>query len=412
MRILFVYDAMYALGGIQTMLVRLTRELQAGGHEVSLLTREPIYPDDYTTELIDELRERMPVHVAEHRYMAKAVPSLRASQIAEHDVIFCCSLSALLLGLVLQRELLPSARLVVGVFGPREYCWESGRKGVDGVISRRVLASLPLTNIVFTTDGMARQTGACAGRNFSTSPVLPIAVDVPPKRTHERPDGRARLVTITRTTTYYPIHWHMLDVVEQLVQRGHDVQFEAYGAGESLDVLRSLAAQRGLGDRVFFRGAIEYARLPDALDGCFAYVGLGTSLLEAAARGVPALVAVDCSTAPTTYGFLHEVPGNDLGGYVPERAEQQIADRLAWLLDVDASRYTEVSDACADRAGEFSTESISRRVVGILQAARPYTYRLGFAARALAWSDWMLWRVLDKLGVKDARGDRYAKLVR
>lgn len=415
MRILFVYDAVYAVGGIQTLLVRLGRALVAQGHEVSLLTRPRMYPDDYTSEILDSLPPEMSVYVAEHRYTMRAAPSsARSAGVPQGCVVVCCSLQALLLTVVLQDVLRPAA-LVIGVFSPREYCWQRGRRGVDGKLSRRILEQVPSQNIFFTTDGMAAQTGACVERSFSGSPVLPLAVDVAVDAesvTAGRPAQPARLVTITRTTPYYPIHWQLLEVVQQLTNRGHDVELHSYGAGESLEELRTAAAERGLDNRVVFHGALDYADMDDALRGCFAYVGLGTSLLEAAARGIPALVAIDCSPTATTYGFLHEVSGNDLGGYVPGLPEQPIADRLAWLLDGGEQRFLEVAEACRKRAMGFSMAAFTPKLLDALKQAQPFKARIGPLARAAGRLDSLLWRALPRLGVRDTRADRYAMLVR
>lgn len=407
MRVLFVYDAMYAVGGIQTMLLRVLPQLAAADLELHFLTRAPMYSGDTDRNLLPTIERHVTVHIAEHRFMLRAMPSLRALDLPHVDVIYCCSLSALMLGVLVQNKLQPGAKLVVGVYHPREYCWPRGRRGVEGTFARKLLHRIPFQNVVFATDGMARQTATCLGRDFSSAPVVPLTIERVPERPQRTPLGVRKIVSVTRTTPYYPLHRHMIDVIEQLVREGHAVEYHAYGAGSELETLREIVRRRQLDHHVFFHGSVAYESLPDVFADAFLYIGLGTSLLEAAVRGIPALVAIDCSDSPTTYGFLHEMAGNDLGGYVPGLARTRIVDRIRWVLETDATTYHEHGRQSRERALQFSLDHVLPQFIAALENAQPFTSRLRFDQRAVARLDWLYRRASGRLGITDSRDNRF-----
>jgi glycosyltransferase involved in cell wall biosynthesis len=328
------------------------------------------------------------------------------------DVIVACDLAALLLSSSLQERLMPTAKIVAAAFSPREYCW---RRSLffhpwSRHVSRRVIRELPVENLVFATDGMVRQTSECAGRDFSESPVFPLAIDVQnlhaPSR---RPVDRRKIVSVTRLVKYYPHHLHMVRVIRQLRDAGYDFEYHSYGDGAERQRLEAEAHALGVTDAVFFHRAIPYEQFQSVVLDAFAYIGAGTAMIEAAACGVPTLVAPDLASRPMTYGFVQDTVGNDLGGYVPGHAEQPIAERILWLASLDDERYGEVGEASRRRAEEFDISALAPKFVAILEKAKSVSLRLSRIdvdvgrVEGFAFST-----VLPKLGVRDSWQRRHA----
>src|SRR5437762_7248208 len=159
-------------------------------------------------------------------------------------------------------------------------------------------------------------------RDPSASPTIPIPVDT--ERLHPLPDRQiepGKIVSVARLAPYYTYIRHMIRVIRDLRDRGHAFTFHSYGDGEERERLEAEARELGVGDAVFFHPAIPYDRFSDTLRDAFAFVGIGTSLLEAAACGVPALVAIDSHPDAAAHGFLHETVGNRIGGHVEGHPE-------------------------------------------------------------------------------------------
>jgi glycosyltransferase involved in cell wall biosynthesis len=411
MNILFIYDNMYSWGGIQTLLVRFAPRLREMGHEVSLLARPYGEAHDVTSAPLERISRDVTVHLADLDWL-NAPRSLRLPSLPPVDVIVPCDLPALLLAAILHRQLMPSAKVVVGVFATREYCWQASplrRRWVQH-LSHRFVRQLPAENLMFVTDAMARQTGECARRELSGSPVLPLPIDT--ERLRPRPERTIdprKVVSVARLVPYYTHHCQMIRVIADLRARGHEFAYHAYGDGEDRPALEAEAQRIGVEDAVFFHGAAPYERFSEVVGDAFSYIGLGTALIEAAACGIPALVGIDSCPDPLTYGFIQDTVGNDLGGYVPGHREYRIAERLLWLASLSDEEYRQVGAASRARAEEFDISVLLPRFVEILRAAEPVSLRISWADRLLGRLDGLLAAALWKLGVDTAPHRRHLR---
>lgn len=410
MKVLFVYGNMYSLGGIQTWLIRVARKLDAEGHSVALLTRSPTEPWDSTSAFVDELANYATVHVGGRHWFTgpAAHPSLGRPQ-----VIFACGLEALLLAVHVQKRMLPEAKIVAGTFAPREYCWKAPRRQRrwSQHLAERIIQRLPIENFMFSTDGMARQTGDCLGRDLTASRVLPLPIDT--DRLQPVPGRRIdlnKIASVARLVPYYTHHRQMIRVIAELRAEGHAFAYHAYGDGPDRSALEMEARRFGVEDAIFLHGAIPYEDFPEAVGDAFAYIGLGTALIEAAACGIPSLVAIDSHAGPMTYGFVQDTTGNDIGGYVPGHVEHPIAERLLWLASRTEEEYRQVERRSRARAEEFSLNRLIPRLVDILSGAKPFSPPISPLDRVLGKADWLLEAVLLKLGAPDAMSARHLRL--
>jgi glycosyltransferase involved in cell wall biosynthesis len=412
MKLLLIYGNMYTVGGIQTLLVRYAEQLGRAGHDVALLTRPPIPHEDNTDAMLDRFAASgAQVHIADGRWL-KAPASLREVRLRTADVIVPCNLEALLLAASVQHHHMPAARVLVGVFAPREYCWRSSlfQRRWAQHLTARLLRDAPAENLMFATDGMARQTGECLGRALDSSPVQPLAIDTArlrPRR-HREVDRR-RVVSVQRLTYYYPHHRQMIKVIAELRGAGHDFEYHAYGDGEMRGELERCAASLGIADAIFFHGPVDYDRFPDVVADAFAYIGLGTGLIEAAACGIPSLVAIDSHPGPVTYGFIEDTSGNDIGGYVPGHPEHPIGEMLVELASTSEVGYREREQAARRRAEEFDIWWLTSRFVEIAEAARPHRFRVTRADRVLGAADGVRAAMMRLARVPDRMHERHTR---
>jgi glycosyltransferase involved in cell wall biosynthesis len=409
MKILFVYDNMYGWGGIQTLLARFAPKLQELGHEVSLLARPYGAPHDATPAPLEELSRSAAIHLAGADWL-NAPRSLRHLTLPPADVIVPCDLPALLLTSMVQRHLMPDARVVVGVFAAREYSWQVPplrRRWVQH-LSHRLMRELPLENLMFAAATFASQAGEQVGRDLSGSPVLPLAIDTDRLRpSQDRRVDRRKLVSVARLAPYYPHHGQMIQVIADLRAEGHDFEYHAYGEGEERPALEAAARSLGVADAVFFHGAVPYERFAEVVGDAFAYIGLGTAMIEAAACGVPALVGIDSYPAPVSHGFLHE--GGHIGEYLPGQPRYPIGERVLWLAGLGAGEYREVGVQSRARAEEFSLSRLLPRFVEILEGAAPFSLDISATDRLLARADRLLAAALWKLGVDTSPTSRHLR---
>jgi glycosyltransferase involved in cell wall biosynthesis len=409
MKIAFVYGNLYTWGGIQTWLIRMTRALAESGHEVSVLTRRRCEQWDVTTAIVDELSGHATLHMAGRYWFRRAASPEPA--LASPDVLFGCSLQSLVQAAQVQQRLAPAARMVAGVFHPQEFATSSllSRRWVQH-LGGHIGRALPAENFVFCGDVVARDTGAALGRDLSQSPVLPIPVDT--RRLKPSPQRRVdpyKIASVARLARSYTHHWHMVHVIRELRDRGHPFTYHAYGDGEDRERLEAEARRLGVDDAVFFHGFVPYDRVADAIGDSLACIGLGTGIIEAAACGVPAIVGIDSSPRPATYGFIQEIQGTDVGGHVPGQAEYPIAERILWLSSRSPEQYRQVEAAARARAEDFGLDRLAPRFVEMLSRAAPHSYPITPADRTVGQLDWLLESTIIKLGGPDTMTRRFVR---
>jgi glycosyltransferase involved in cell wall biosynthesis len=411
MSILFIYPNMYAMGGIQTWLTRVAPRLRSAGHEVALLTRAPGEPWDSTAAFVDRLSLDVPIHHAGRHWFA--LPGSLKSRPVPADILFACNLPSLLMAVLVQQHLMPKARIVAGIFHPREYTWNTPRLQRRWVqhLAERILRGLPAPNFVLFSPATERYPVAeFLGRDLRSSPAVPIPIDTdlfrPPVA---RPVDRRKILSVARLTPSYAYIRQMIHVIRDLRNQGHEFTYHCYGDGDERAKLEAEALRLDVADAVFFPGSIPYDRFSDSVQDAFAFIGTGTALLEAAACRVPSLVAIDSHPGPSTYGFIHQTVGNSIGGHVEGQREYQITERLRWLANRTENQYRAVEQASRARAEEFALPQQLPRFVDALRDAAPYSPRISRFDRAIGHVDWLLEAVMLNLGARDTMTERFVR---
>ena len=115
------------------------------------------------------------------------------------------------------------------------------------------------------------------------------------------------------------------------------------------------------------------------------------------------------STGPDTYGFLHEVPGYNVGEYVPGAPTCNAAHAIEGLIRLDEADYRAICEKSAIAAAKFSIESMAEVFVSALENTREFSFRISTSARLTEWFDRLLWRILRLAGVKEPTTYRYLR---
>jgi glycosyltransferase involved in cell wall biosynthesis len=162
-------------------------------------------------------------------------------------------------------------------------------------------------------------------------------------------------------------HGTLLHAARRLTDRFPNLHWVLAGEGELRGVLEWLRDQLGLADRVHFLGQV--ARPEGLIAEASVFVmssreeGLGTSVLDAMARGIP--------VASTTAGGLGEMLGGGAGLLVPPANPEALADAIARILSDPALRAALVA-----RAGEavrhFTAERMAGEVLTVYRSCAPH----------------------------------------
>ena len=395
-RILLVYDNL-AIGGVQTLIVRLAEHLRTAGREVAVLVRRA-----GDAELESAARRQGRLAAGSFRRGGRrgffANPRVAPEAVLAFDPLSLTGAVA--------RFGPPGVRLGVWVLHPREFAVRRAQSRYRDRAGAALLGELPAGNVAFMNEACAREHGTTLGWSGRPLRVVPLPVDTRRYRGAPAPVW-GRLVTVGRLVPFKTYHRWMLPVIAALRNAGAPVTYEVYGEGPERPALREQIEALGLADSVRLHGAVPWSALPAVFAGAWGFAGMGTSLVEAAAAGVPALVTPESSREPLTYGFFHESPGFEVGEYEPGRAGGAPAARLTEILDPAVHRR--MAEACRAKAEEFAGERVWPQVVEWIDQLAPARVRLpaGYALRDLAES--AAYGLLRHLGFDSRDAGRYVR---
>jgi hypothetical protein len=103
------------------------------------------------------------------------------------------------------------------------------------------------------------------------------------------------------------------DFAELSALQGSSNRLVIVGDGPCRLRFERAAAMHGISSQVDFAGSVPYAALNEYYNRADIYVGMGTTVLEAASLGVPAIVAIAHTRDFTTSGLFGADDGLDLG---------------------------------------------------------------------------------------------------
>jgi colanic acid/amylovoran biosynthesis glycosyltransferase len=216
-----------------------------------------------------------------------------------------------------------------------------------------------------STAMMERARSVAPGVDDSRWELLRLGIDVP-EVVGPHPPNHPSVLLLTASFVRGKGHEVALAAVKRLLEAGEAAQIWLAGGGPLEAEVRSRAHHLGIAEAVRFHGYVPNARLLDWLAAGRVDVvvlpsdaeGLPVSLVEALARGVPA-VASDV-------GGVAELLGDGCGVLVPPRDPKALADALVSLLRSPERRagYAQAGRKRVEQ--EFAVAPVVRRLRALL----------------------------------------------
>jgi glycosyltransferase involved in cell wall biosynthesis len=400
MNILFIYPALH-LGGIETLIVRTIEHLTQQGHTVTLALKESPDPRTHVSNqlLLEQVQRDAKVIYLGKRTNLFTIFFKRVK--GDFDRIYCFNTYSFLFGLIIRRTLPISIPIATGAYHPREYSVDLPTKRYHHRIMDSILNAIPTSNMFFMDEVCRDELARYTQRDFNDSPIIPLPIQFNKFKHTVRRTDRKKIVSIGRITNFKTYNFKMIDVVEELCKKGHDISYHIYGYGnQEKDLLRYIKSKPMA--RVTFHGPLPYDQFATVLEDAFLFVGMGTAIIEAAACGVPALIAIESNPLATTYGFFHECQGwSALGEIIPGQQEFPFTHKIEQLLETNSQEYAEFEQKSRARAEDFAIDTIMGRFVEALQAVQPYEYRITPLMGLIDTIEDFLWKFWRRLGFTD-----------
>ncbi len=261
------------------------------------------------------------------------------------------------------KDLSLDLKVTTAVYHQNEYMFT----GVNAYFVEKILEvflQIKQKNILFFNNENKKSYTEFFRKDFTESLVVPIGVEIPEnKKKNDRPVS-FKIISIGNLYAFKTYNLHMIDILPELLEINPSLTYEIYGEGPLDKVIKSKVIKLGLSEHVILRKQFDYQDFNKVAEGAALFVGSGSALIEAAALGVPALIGIESSESPETYGFIADIDGfsyNEKKIKIPlylmkEKIEEIIQDKKHWQ---------DVSLQCRNKAETFS---ISHTYAGFKEA--------------------------------------------
>lgn len=373
-KILFVYGGL-PLGGIETLIVRLSRQLKPKNDVyVLLLTR------NYDDQLLSRLREYASVKFLDELLVAfphkiYKSPLLYAWRTFCYDKLYIWMKGPVnfthapdINSYLFTLKLIPSrllGKITVGVYHDREYLFPNNSIHYLIRKSYELLKLTPQQNIIFCNERSISEANKIYCKKYENSSVVPVGVELPQRfdsnqiffgEIHQQTN---LIVSIGRLTKFKTYNVQMVYAIKILKELGYNFEYHIWGDGECRRDIDTLIKKLGLTSNVFLHGNLNYQDFTKVLEGAFAFVGSGTAIIESAAFGIPSIIGIEDENSERTYGFFHDVTGwayHDKGLGFPTKS---YVDCILYLANLNSIQYKQECEKSIKRASEFSIVNTS-----------------------------------------------------
>ena len=336
---LLIYYTNDVLGGIETLIGRMTAFLIAEGHEVYLLTTstrswaQVLSPSVKCRELGSRFRDLF--------YPIRCDKIWQMTGFPRPDVIKTFDLPTSWCGCLLASRFGSATRLVAGIYNP--YVFDHSKGGqhfMNGwkLYLRNYLKNIPNESRLACDPAIQMELKMMHGPEQLIE-FWPLPIESERFRKIIRKPVWGRIVSVGRLAPMKEYNVYMIDVVKSLRSSGLDVHWDVYGDGAYRETLERLIQREDLSRHIKLHGEIDYNRFPEILSTAYVFVGMGTSILEASFGSVPNVLALAYDTAGNTYGPIYEVPfggiGQTIDGRPPDRKVENEIRRILGLTRED-----------------------------------------------------------------------------
>lgn len=354
--ILFVLGGL-AIGGVETYIVRLAREINSKGWRVDVL----LISKKNDGGLLSELSKFANVFVWEKvpflnnsSWINAFLPLKWCNNNHFYDIVHVVDL--LTLGHVrLNSDAIRYKALSIGIYHSMEIVWWRDRNPYF----RKKLLELYDRNVrltLFPNESTAFLAAQLTGVPVDCLNIVPLGIDFS-KYAEIGPSATSkRIVSIGRLVDFKTYNKHLISQLSEIRQLG-DFEYYVYGGGPELIPLKVHAGKCGVAKHVHFKGEVPYEDLPNILNGAFCFVGSGTTIIEASAAGIPSIIGIESLEAPMTCGLFSQLEGYSYNEEFATTNRILFVDAIRELFYSSDDDYRRVSRDHRAKASKFDIKN-------------------------------------------------------
>lgn len=396
MRFLFVYPSPGVLGGVETLLARMSRWLTENNHQVTLLAEQPgkwtdLLPRSVKCVVLDKQFPKL-------YYYFHAKRLWESLGIEKPNVIKSFDIASSWIACQLAGIIRNDCKVIAGIYNPSIFNWYWAPGSLPPWSPKRIylrnyLKYVPASARVFCGVDQLEELEEV---HHQKGILWPIPIDTTQFEPASRKPKWGKIVSVGRLSPMKEYNLYLFDVVKTLRDRGYDVNWSVYGTGEYEATMRERIRKAHLEPYIFMEGTVPYARFRKVLEDAYVFVGMGTSILEAAMFKVPNVTANAYEREGLTCGPVYNFPPGSIGpGYAPPKLK--VADEIERILRLSQTEYRAEEAKVGASVAAHEMENSMNCFLQIVREAEPAASK-----KSLYFANYPLWpvrRVMNRLAV-------------
>jgi glycosyltransferase involved in cell wall biosynthesis len=400
------------LGGIETMTLRMAQNKNKFDGFIFLFLKKPKF-----TQLLDQLKATDSL-VIDNLNLAlmllfglgrkKLLRILEKNGVQKIDCIYAFNIQSLVFALFL-RKILGCSKICVGVYHPNEYLWEKKHASFMQKLSKSILDKWPASNLFFMNAATKEANINILGDRLAASPIVNVMVDIKRFSPNDHVPKKYKIVSVGRITGFKTYNFYMLPIIKKLHKKYPEISYHIYGHGELEERLVNEIKEHNAEQFIHFHGPVAYDELPHVFSEAYLFIGCGTALVEAAAAGVPSLIAL-LTDRPLTYGWFGMGSDYNFGEYEKGMEFLTYPDLIEKLIEADNDSYVEVSKKMVQSAEKFSIENGMSQFIDCIKKAENIDCNFSRVLLLKFLTHFVFWRMANKFGIIAPYQKRYLEL--
>ena len=385
MHYLFIYSSSGILGGIETLIVRMSRWLIKRGNQVTFLVNKV---EDWKNLIPKEVLV-FPIgkRYSQLYYYFHAAKIFKECGITSPDVIKSFDIESSWIACQLALQFGNRCKVIAGNYNPRVFrdfakagwpAWEG-----ESMIFRNYLRSIPASARLFCS---CDQLDELADLHHQTGLLWPLPIDANEFHPSVRRPKPGKIVSVGRLSPMKEYNFYMIDVVKKLLEKGHRVTWSVYGKGEFEGPMRDRIREQKLEKAITIEGEVPYNRFWQVLEDAALFIGMGTSIFEASLFRVPNVTAAPFDLEGWTWGPVHRFPKGSFGpaDFAPPRLK--VVDEIERILNLSPEAYRAEGEAVYRHVQDHEINASMQRFLDIVRDAEPITSK-----RWYFWANYPCW---------------------
>lgn len=371
-----VYDRMNT-GGIETMMLRMVNWLVANSRPVVVCC----LPGGELQASISAA-----AHVINYESSAELLQKMRAWCLGSNSrklLLMSFDSAPAARALMLETRLADIAEVanVTGVFHPKSY-FMPGQPADRRWLNKRILGAYGTDHVFFMNAETLQLHAQFMATSYAKSAVIPIPVEVNAPCWAQNCGDVLRVVSVGRLVDFKAYNLGAAAIVRRCEEQGVSVTWDIYGYGPQYELIEQAIAAEGMSGRVFLKGMLDYQDLFRVMAQYDVFVGMGTAAVEAAAVGMPTLVA-QVEAIDSSHGYLDELPFGNIGEVIEGQPPRTLTELLWQHGRWNAAQRQQCANRCKAAASRYSVDDFMKAVIamGEMPVAANLRVRKAVAAR-------------------------------